>query len=73
MYEGLLGSYMELQRFRTRQIEVIDAEADDIQISVLYNMLDISLKIYSLTNSNDEKVFVIKLPDSGRIEIFFKF
>ena len=68
LYEALLGSMAELHRFCTTNVEVIDAETDDIQISALYNMLDIPIKIYNLTNSSDEKVFIIRMPDSGSFD-----
>ena len=69
LYEALLGSSYELQRFCTRRIEVIDADADDIQISVLFNMWDVPIKIHNLSNSTDEKVFTLKLPDSGKASL----
>lgn len=66
LYEAIMGSKFELQQFCTSRIEVIDADADDIQISVLFNMFDIPIKIHNLSNSTEEKVYTLKLPDSGK-------
>ena len=57
---------MELINFCTRNVEVIDAEADQYQMIALYNVTDIPLMVYNITNSNDDKVFIMKLPEDGK-------
>lgn len=65
LYEGYIGFGVNIVSYCAKNIEVIDADADDLQISALFNLLDFPIKIYNLTNSTDENVYVRKLPDSG--------
>ena len=66
MNEAIFGSVEALNRFCTSNIEVIDADADEYQIIGLHNVFEIPIRIYNLSNTSTEKVYIFKLPDNSK-------
>lgn len=64
---GLFDMYFEsdfdLKNFCSREVEPIDAEADQIQIISLFNLFEVPLRIYYLDNNPNEVPTVMSLPD----------
>lgn len=64
---GLFDMYFEsdfdLKSFCMREVEPIDAEADQIQIISLYNLWEIPVRIYYLDNNPNDVPTVLSLPD----------
>jgi len=64
---GLFDYYFEtdedLKIFCSKDVEPLDAEADQIQIISLFNLFEIPLRIYYLDNNNSTTPTVFSLPD----------
>ena len=64
---GIFDMYFEtdydLRSFCSREVEVLDAEADQLQIIALFNLLDIPLRIFYLDNNPSSLPTVFSLPD----------
>lgn len=69
MYEAIFGSTMELERFCTTNVEVIDSEADQYSIIALHNIFGIPVTLFNLTNSPSEKVYILKVPEDGKSNV----
>lgn len=63
LFEMYFESDHDLKAFCTREIEPIDAEADQIQIISLFNVLEIPVRIFYIDNSSQPVPTVFSLPD----------
>ena len=63
LFEMYFESDYELKQFCSREVEPIDAEADQIQIIALFNLFEVPLRIFYLDNNNAESPTVLSLPD----------
>lgn len=63
LFEMYFESDYDLKQFCMREVERIDAEADQIQIISLFNLFEIPIRIYYLDNNNNEVPTVLSLPD----------
>ena len=64
---GIFDVYFEsdhdLKQFCAREVEPIDAEADQIQIISLFSLFEIPIRIYYLDNNPNEVPTVLSLPE----------
>lgn len=63
LFEMYFESDYEMKQFCMRDVERIDAEADQIQIISLFNLFEIPIRIYYLDNNNSDLPTVFSLPD----------
>jgi len=63
LFEMYFESDHDLKAFCTREIEPIDAEADQIQIISLFNVLEVPIRIFYVDNSTQTVPSVFSLPD----------
>lgn len=63
MFDGFFDSDYELKQFCMRDVERIDAEADQIQIISLFNLFEIPIRIFYLDNSPGDVPNVFSLPE----------
>lgn len=62
-FDGFFDSDYELKQFCMRDVERIDAEADQIQIISLFNLFGIPIRIFYLDNSSGNIPNVFSLPE----------
>jgi ubiquitin thioesterase protein OTUB1 len=65
LFEAYFESKEELKRFCSREVEPIDAEADQIQIMGLFNAFDIPIRIFYVDNGPQEVPTVVSLPETN--------
>jgi ubiquitin thioesterase protein OTUB1 len=63
IFEMYFESDHDLRAFCTREVEPIDAEADQIQMISLFNVLEIPVRIFYVDNSGQPLPTVFSLPD----------
>lgn len=63
LFEMYFESDLELKNFCMKEVEPIDAEADQIQIISLFNLFEVPIRIYYLDNNANELPNVLSLPD----------
>jgi ubiquitin thioesterase protein OTUB1 len=65
LFEAYFESDHDLKAFCNREIEPIDAEADQLQMISLFNVLEIPVRIFYIDNSSQPFPTVFSLPDQS--------
>lgn len=63
LFENYFESEKDIKNFCTREVEPIDCEADHIQITALFNLLNVPLRIFYIDNTDQEEPTVLSLPE----------
>lgn len=63
LFESFFEFQDELNNFCSREVEPIDCEADHIQIMALYNLFNVSLRIFYIDNNNKDEPTILSLPE----------
>ena len=63
LFEMYFESDYDLKQFCSREVEPIDAEADQMQIIALFNLFEVPIRIFYLDNNTMELPTVFSLPD----------
>lgn len=63
LFEMYFESDHDLKQFCSKEVEPIDAEADQLQIISLFNLFEIPIRIYYMDNNQNEIPTAFSLPD----------